>query len=189
MKSRGRAVAAVLLLVLVATIAPGRAVSASNFGSQAGPVLFGLTTGVWLTTNSTLLVGRVELTATYSNAVQSVMSSEYNPTDLSVIVESPASCWGGYDVCVFDLNFGDIGYHAWNSCAGTTSGSHPNQTCSVQYVRINLLFNPPANYVVCHEVGHSIGLRHSDDSASCMDEEGSSPVLTNHDKGHINARY
>lgn len=166
---------------------------ASNFGSTGNSGLTGTTNGVWLTNNRNFYVGRVALTSTYSAAVSSVMTNHYNPTDLIVYVSSPSYCdSSSIDACVFDSNFGDNGLNGWNACDGPVSGSHPTRRCDTQWVRINTYYSPPANRIVCHEVGHSVGLRHTSDAASCLKRSadgGNSSSLTAHDKGHINANY
>jgi hypothetical protein len=152
----------------------------------------GTTNGVWLTTSSTFNVHKRDLTTTYSNAVSTVMSGQYNPTDLTVNVFTSPSCNETARVCIFDSDYGDNGLNGWNACSGPTSGSHPNQRCGVQWVRINTRYSPPANRIVCHEVGHSVGLRHTSTQASCLKstaDGGNSSTLTSHDTGHINATY
>lgn len=178
----------VLLAAAVIAFSPAAVASASNFGSEgtAGGSIYN--NGVWLTSNSTLSVTRLELSATYSNAVQSILMGQYDPTDLSVIVATTDACYW-YDVCYMDYYYGDGLLQAWTYCAGTTSGSHPNQVCSQIYVIIDNVWNPPANHTICHETGHSVGLRHSDDTSSCLHKEPYSSVLTNHDRAHINAAY
>ncbi len=95
-------------------------------------------------------------------------------------------------MCVWDWDYGDNGLNGWNACVGTTNGAHPNQKCTQQWVKINLFYNPPPQRIACHEMGHSVGLRHSDDQASCMKSTaagGNSNVLTAHDKSHLNLQY
>lgn len=121
------------------------------------------------------------------------MYDEYGPTDLTVGLGSPGGCPDeDWDVCVFDSDYGDNGFNGWNQCAGDTSGAHPNRRCSLGFVKINLYFSPPAKRIACHELGHSIGLRHSGNDASCMkttQDGGSSARLANHDVGHVDDEY
>ncbi|WP_444663312.1 M57 family metalloprotease [Cellulomonas sp. CW35] len=169
--------------------------SASNFGSEGSVGAAGTTNGVFLTRDRAWSVAKIDLTATYSNGVSAAVKNQYNPTDLTVTVYTPPGCggsYGSYDLCVFDAEYGDNGLAAWNACAGTTSGRHPTMVCSTQYVRINRYYSPPANRIACHEMGHSIGLRHSSEASSCLKsaaEGGTSQTLTSHDKAHINGTY
>ena len=171
----------------------GSTAHATNFGSAgvrgtgkdaAGNWL----NGVWLTNNTIWNVGRRGLTATYSAGVYAAVEEEYEPTDLTAYAVTTSSCPDStYDVCVYDADYGDNGLYGWNACAGSTSGTHPTQRCSLDWVRINLRFSPPAKSIACHELGHSVGLRHSLDQASCMSATGWSSDLTAHDRAHINA--
>ncbi len=165
---------------------------ASNFGSAGSSGITGTTNGVWLTTNASFVVGRISLTATYSAAVTTVMNNQFNPTDLNVSIASPSYCDSSIDTCIFDSNYGDNGLNGWNACDGPTSGSHPTMRCGTQWVRINEYYSPPANRIVCHEVAHSVGLRHTQEQSSCVKstaDGGNSASLSTHDRGHINATY
>ncbi len=168
-------------------------VSATNFGSAGTGGTSGLTNGVWLTGDPLWSVAKRALTAAYSTGVNDALWDEYAPTDLTLTVSSPSSCSDDdYDLCVFDDNYGDNGVNGWNACAGVTGGSHPNQVCSLDWVRINLFYGPPPKRIACHEIGHSVGLQHTSDQASCMKstgDGGNSEVLTSHDKAHLNAAY
>lgn len=42
---------------------------------------------------------------------------------------------------------------------------------------------------MCHEIGHSVGLRHTSNTQSCLNVNNTSQVLSQHDKDHINARH
>ncbi len=167
--------------------------SASNWGSSGNPGVSGTTNGVWLTNNGAWNVGRRDLTSTYSTGVAQAVNNEYDPTDLSASLTSPASCPDdNYDVCVFDSDYGDNGFNGWHQCAGTTTGSHPNQVCSLGFVKINLFYSPPPKRIACHELGHDVGLRHTSNTASCMmttADGGTSAQLAAHDRGHINNYY
>ncbi len=183
-----RRISVTLLVTAVVALSPAGIAMATNFGSQgtAGGSIYN--NGVWLTNNSTLLVTRLELSSAYSTAVQNVLMSQYDPTHLSVSISTTAS-FAGYDICYMDYTYGDGFAQAWTYCAGTTTGSHPNQRCSRAFIIIDNVWNPPATPTICHETGHAVGLRHSAESGSCMTQSLSATVLTDHDRAHIDAAY
>ncbi len=186
------ATAAIVICCAIA-LDSAHAANALNWGSTGTAGVGGTTNGVWLTDSRFWYVAKRDLTNTYSAGVQSALTSEYMPTDLEVTIYVPTSCPdASYDLCVYDSNYGDNGYNGWNACAGTASGAHPNQLCSLDWVKINQHYSPPAKRIACHEMGHSIGLRHTGEHASCMmrsADGGTSEVLSGHDKGWINGKY
>jgi hypothetical protein len=172
--------------------------SADNFGSSGKPGTGNNSkgeplNGVWFTKDFRWSVARMKLTATYSAGVEQAVEEEFNRSDLDGFVHNPIQCTEmpqtPSDVCVFDDDYGGNGLWGWNACAGTTSGSHPNQRCSLAWVRINLRYSPAAKAIACHELGHSVGLRHTSDQASCMKDPPTSSRLTSHDIAHLNSTY
>lgn len=167
----------------------------TNFGSQGTPGLGGTTNGVWLTQNDPWTVRGRGLSDAYRNGLNQTMNASYIPTDLSVAYTSIApSCApeDNHDLCVYDFDYGDNGLNGWNACGWDTIGSHPDQICTWDWVRVNLFFSPPPKRIMCHEVAHSVGLRHTQEQASCVKKTadgGDSAVLSAHDIGHINAEY
>jgi hypothetical protein len=142
----------------------------------------------------------VSLNANWSNAVFNTLIGDYTTYDLNVFGPSNvSSCTGssGWDLCTFDADYGDNDLYGWNACAGTVNGAHPNQTCSMAWVRFNLHYAPPDNdfrFVACHEIGHSVGLRHADpitNPDSCLRADlNATPISpSGHDRNHINANY
>ena len=177
--------------LLAASFALAPAASASNFGSFGSIGTSGLNSGVWLTTNSTWTVAKIALTATYSAGVDSAVANQYDPTDLAAYSSTVTQCGSvSYDVCVFDINAGDNGVNGWNACSGPIFGSHPSQRCQIQWVRINQFYSPSPSRIACHELAHTVGLKHTTDDNSCVYTINlPSGSLTTHDKAHINANY
>lgn len=191
--SRVRAWAGLLLaigVVAAATIAPAGA----NFGSSGSSGTSGTTNGVWLTNNNNFVVGKRVLTSTYATGVNNTINNDYdNISGFTANAYTASSCSdASYDACVYDGNYQDNGFNGWNQCAGSTSGSHPNRQCSVTYVKINEYYSPPATRIACHELGHSVGLRHKNVTASCLmqtSEGGTSSVLNYDDRDHLILEY
>jgi hypothetical protein len=87
---------------------------------------------------------------------------------------------------------------AWVNCpwSGTTSGSHPNMSCFGQDMHFNLsrteFYDTQAErrFVVCHELGHTMGLKHRQSESGCM-QQGNLTInqYTPHDIAHLNAAY
>lgn len=181
----------VLGIVAVQAIATADDVSAGNWGSAGDVGAGGTTNGVFLTNDSNWIVrGRV-LTDPYVTGMMEALQQSYYPTDLTVTTYPWATSCAG-DLCVYDFNYGDNGLNGWNACAGPTQGAHPNMVCSLDYVRVNLFYAPPPKRIMCHEIGHSVGLRHTQEQASCVkktSDGGDSAVLSDHDKAHVNAHY
>lgn len=175
---------------LLITAAPA---TATNVGSAGSAGTGGTTNGVWYTDGNLFIVAKRNLTAVYSNGVTQAINEEYIPTDLVVQAQVSSFCSDSdHDLCVYDENYGDNGLNGWASCFGTTVGAHPNQVCTVAWVRINQFFSPPAKRIACHEMGHTVGLRHTQEQASCLKrtiDGGNSSQLSPHDDAHVNARY
>ena len=191
---RRRRVVQAVLVVFVLGLAQlfASTASATNFGSVGTVGTGGTTNGVWLTDGSTWTVARMSLTSTNNTETINAVANDYSPTDINGFTHTPANCTeANSDLCVFDDFYGNNGLRGWNACAGTAVFAHPNQQCWLQWVRYNETFSsPPANVLACHELGHSLGLRHTSDTASCMLTTGpTSTVLTNHDRAHLNAAY
>jgi hypothetical protein len=127
--------------------------------------VFGYTDGTnWV-------VAKREMTSTYSAGVDAALVDEYGPTDLYVLNQTSSTCSdASHDTCVYDNTYGDNGLNGWNSCAGSGQivGAHPNQVCTLSWVRLNQSASPPAKRIACHELGHSVGLRHTTSSTSCL---------------------
>lgn len=95
---------------------------------------------------------------------------------------------------------------AWTQCASGASygGSESNGTrwCVPQEFRWNTAYNytqttnAHRNYVACHELGHTLGLRHRSSGSTCMRVATISPVwippyttTSQHDRDEIDAHY
>jgi hypothetical protein len=92
---------------------------------------------------------------------------------------------GDWDVYVRAYNAGDIGYSGWVDCRpdAEQGGNHPFHHCADQQLRFNTFYphqydtTNEARSLVCHELGHTVGLQHpSSDTGSCM---------TAHDYSHL----
>ena len=190
--SRGRLARSAGALLAVAVILGmiGSPASANNFGSSGQPGTGGTTNGVWLTPDRFWNVGLVSLeTTTNLPAARASVADDYNVTDLDAFSITGSCAAASHDACMFDSDYGDNGANGWNACAGTTSGSHPNQTCSLAYARLNQFYSWSANFLTCHELGHSVGLRHSSENTSCMKDGSGASITTTHDRGHLNTQY
>lgn len=183
-------VATLLIGVLLIGSSPA---AASNFGSQGSAGTGGTTNGVFLTNNNVFFVAKLALTNKYASGVDHAMNDFDLVTDFFASSATDSVCSdSAYDVCVFDANYGDNGLNGWNACAGTTTGSHPNQVCSVSWSRINQYYDPPAIRIACHEIAHAAGLRHTSNDFSCVKrtaDGGTALTLSSHDAAHLANEY
>lgn len=192
MQVRSRSIVVLLaatLLLANASIAVG-----TNWGSTGTPSTGGTNSQVSLLPDRTMSVKRVNLTTNYSGAVYNRVTTIYNSTDLVATAgTNDSSCATSNRVCTFDSNYGNNNLYGWAACHSGFSGTNPTRTCSHQWVRFNLAYTPPSyQRLACHELGHTVGLRHGSQTGSCMYSDitvSTSSALTTHDIAHIDARY
>lgn len=191
-RRRGR-IATMLLgaVVLSASLPPPS--FAGNFGSEC-LVANGVATCVSLGNTLThhYYFGNIEVNQ--RAAINWVSLNVYTTTDLNTSEQLQSDV----DVRVWDSTYGANGIWGWVDCPSTCprTGAHPNRTGFRQELRFNLTY-PNAfdtlferRYMACHEFGHTVGLRHSGNTGSCMYADvPTSNVLDAHDRNHINATY
>jgi hypothetical protein len=99
--------------------------------------------------------------STTKSIVKSALTSEFNPTDLNVSVQSSGVYSGGSET--------DVVYQQSNSgFSGTAIGmtwcddAVSGVSCDQQYVRFR--YSSIDLETACHETGHAVGLTHGDDA-------------------------
>ena len=133
-------------------------------------------------------------------AIRSAISYYAANTD-SAVAEYPLFS----DVNVQAGAFPSIKALAWTQCssAATYGGADPNRWCKPQQLIWNTSFESShfstlakKEYIACHELGHTVGLRHTSRTATCMRVATIEPnvvpgtdVLDTHDKAEVNAQY
>lgn len=169
--------------------------AASNFGSQGPDYGVGPNqSGVYLLPSATMTVKPVNLTANNRTALGQANTNSYAPTALVVSTGANDGNCVSDRICVFDGAYGNIGYYGWNNCRGNVSGSHPNKKCTQQHIFLNTSSTPPnRERLLCHEMGHAVGLRHTAYAGTCMttliDNSTSNTIRSGHEGQHINALY
>jgi hypothetical protein len=206
---RRLAVAAVAGLAGLAVAAPSA--SASNFGST--PCGGTPPNCVSLGNNRTHTVRFRYLGQTSTShedipgiraATTYVLANVYSKTDLTAYHTDTDP---QPDVVMDDFNFAAFPTIAgWVNCGRDSTGqggSHPNKWCRGQTLTLNSylywsgsgVFDTAAQRrnVVCHELGHTVGLRHrTDTKKSCMwtyAGGGAAATIDAHDRAHINGHY
>ncbi len=130
--------------------------------------------------------------------------AQYNATDMRAYRDQSDPY---PDVEIHDYNYGpSVGWVAINRCPTNnsgTGGSHPNRWCRGQLNVFNSHYywydsgvyddQFQRRKLTCHEMGHSVGLRHNDVSSnSCIWPrywETTGSILHSHDITHINSRW
>lgn len=130
------------------------------------------------------------------------MADDYTPTELwmwEVADQAYAN------VVVKEGEYGQSGYAAWVNCPVTSHDEMTSEgrTCTPQVLKYNRANDPILTQyydgpeskasIACHELGHTVGLDHSQSAESCMlsgDPDGSTVLRIEHDVAdHINPHY
>ena len=137
-----------------------------------------------ITFNHVSLTSRMHMATSWNETANLV------PTD---IVRQHYNYYQGYGINVYDSYYGDTSFVARWYCAGGWVGV----MCGIGKVQYNLdkIPSTQTNYhkaIACHEEGHGVGLAHTTNSFSCMQDPptSSDKNYSYHDVvQHINSLY
>ncbi len=148
---------------------------------------------------------RVNLTTDGITAANWGVTELHSRTDVDTF--NDGTCKSHTDICFYDADYGTSPWIKSVSWWQTRNGlAHCNRAaglfglgskCDRWYVLFNIakmndMNTSEVQELGCHEVGHTVGLKHTDDDDSCMKTDASgrsSKVLSQHDIGHVDNRY
>ena len=146
------------------------------------------------------------LTEGLASSLRDTMAEDYDPTDLELILQTAITPLT--DVIAYSFDYGDNGAAGWVNCPpDSPQGLNANgdRWCRHQTLHFNInarfvdFFGDDASrdHVTCHELGHTLGLRHWGNppqsaepvAATCMNANTPNGPTDLHpiDRDHINA--
>lgn len=150
-------------------------------------------------TDNSTLTWFDEFTITYEGRqlINSVLETQFEPTDLSVSFTSTPSYSGAAET---DLIYRHADLPGDTLGTAICNNSVSSERCDQQYLTFDQA--TPWSTVICHESGHGVGLLHGsnasplvsngDDSLACLqtpDSQVGSATLGSHNVAQINAAY
>lgn len=138
---------------------------------------------------------KINLGPSFTNAVDFNDVNNIEPTDISSIMYTNADASLG-EVNIYDADYGNVIWQGNWSCRDWGTGN----ICLKGRVQFNQYWGPypsqEAKSLACEEIGHSVGLHHSQAgtvpdqwNVSCMSQNPAEVYLSNHDETHIQAIY
>jgi len=200
--------AAFLVGWLTATLLGPTVATATNFGGplDAGRACDGNLSSQCVAENYTHYVYYdSSISGDYITAMNYAVSYLDSTSDMTMATQGLSNT---NDVRSYKANYGANGAWAWGACmdpplyAGSRPAdghTHGHNWCKPQLLHWNTYY--ASNFstltkkyaIACHELSHTIGLRHSSETGSCMRNPPTTPTidttLTSHDLSHINVHY
>ena len=141
------------------------------------------------------------------DAVEATLNDDFNPIDGIVAQVVTQSSYA--DVVVLNDDYGPTDWWAYETCVAGTIYEHDiplhsyceqHQVIFNDYHRDNFDISARRKYIVCHEIGHVLGLRHANASnhpntyfLTCMNNDGlynsDTTDPSNVDEGHLEDNY
>ena len=194
-------------LLLFNLVSPALGHSPPNFGSNWPDACDTLMSSQCMAQTNSHFILPVALEPHQHSAIVNHTPTVFRFSENQVTIYIVSS--GFRDVFVQDYLGPLNGKYAWTWCWADEStqygGSAANHTryCYPQEIRFNLSYK--ANYstqartnaIACHEMGHTLGLRHNNASSGCMKDPptDTAPVdynytdITSHENQHLEAGY
>lgn len=125
------------------------------------------------------------------DSIEVARTRQLNPTDMDSVVYYSSNA--DTDVIVEDGYFSTGPYAnaagVW-TCMTTVAGSNSTK-CNQGRLLINTRYGDATYARACHEIGHSVGLDHSESTSSCVYQpaEYGASSFSAHDIAHINGYY